>query len=134
MLIEDVIGSSTTTDVQLNNLAKRLFGAQFIGVYSADNFPKNIKNSQCYIMNTDTHVQHGTHWVSVYRYNNRYYYYDSFGRDINKLSPFWQNLKWMKVIDNRHREESYNGANCGQLSLNFLVMFDKYKLKLLSVI
>ena len=66
MLIEDVIGSGTTTDVQLNNLAKRLYGAQFIGVYSADNFPKNIKNSQCYIMNTDTHVQHGTHWVSVY--------------------------------------------------------------------
>jgi len=42
MLIEDVIGSGTTTHVQLNNLAKRFFGAQFIGVYSADNFPKYI--------------------------------------------------------------------------------------------
>ena len=83
-----------------------------------------------YIMNSDDH------WVSIYRHKNENFFYDSFGRNIHTLSPYWKHLKVVQEINNKklERQESYNESNCGQLSLNFLILFDKYKEQILKVI
>ena len=50
---------------------------KFNGVYSRDNLPK-IKDGS-YVINLDEYSDIGTHWVSLYVYNNNVTYFDSFG-------------------------------------------------------
>ena len=49
MMIEDILGDGETDNVQLYNLGKCLFGNNFLNVYSADTFPKSVKNNQFFI-------------------------------------------------------------------------------------
>ena len=34
----------------------------------------------------------GEHWVSVSKYNNKIYAYDTFNRDIHKVSRYWKTI------------------------------------------
>ena len=52
--------------------------AKFNGVYSRDNLPDKIKGGS-YIINLDEYSDIGTHWVSLYVYNDNVTYFDSFG-------------------------------------------------------
>ena len=51
MYIMDLLGSGITDNIQLDKLGKYLFGDKFIGTYSSDELPKNIKNENCFILN-----------------------------------------------------------------------------------
>jgi hypothetical protein len=129
--IIDVLGDRTTTNVQLFKFCKILFGDRFTNVYSSDD-KFRLKNDQCCIINTDSHLQHGTHWLSIYKHNNSYYVFDSFGRDVHTLSKYFKHKNWINV--NFERFESFKQSNCGQLAVAFLVTFDKYKTKCIGVI
>ena len=50
------------------------------------------KNNQCFIIITDPKNKSVIHWVSVYKYKNYFYLYDTFNRPIN-LSKFWKKHK-----------------------------------------
>ena len=131
MQIEDILSDKTTNNIQLLRLGRHIFGDRFVNVFSADD---NIKlhNGQFCIVNTDSHEQSGSHWLSVYKYRDKYYVFDSFGRDVHKLSKYFKHKQWINVEFNRI--ESYKQNNCGQLSLAWLIMFDKYKTKCIGVI
>ena len=51
----------------------------FRGIKSRDNLPKRIKKDECGIINLDTYIGPGKHWIA-YRNGNKYAeYFDSFG-------------------------------------------------------
>ena len=50
----------------------------FIGVYSRDNLPDEIKDG-AYVINLDEYSDIGTHWIALYVNNKTVTYFDSFG-------------------------------------------------------
>ena len=46
--IEDVLGTNETTNQQLEILCKRLFGGDFLGIFSSNHWPKLILNNQMF--------------------------------------------------------------------------------------
>ena len=51
MYIEYILKtSSTTNNFQLEKLCKNIFGDSFIGVFTADKYPKYISNSKMFII------------------------------------------------------------------------------------
>ena len=62
--IEKLIGSGSTSDVQLMDLCLKLFGSRFKGVFAYDDIFE-LKHGEMAIFNLDTKKQPGSHWVSV---------------------------------------------------------------------
>jgi hypothetical protein len=127
MMTEDVLGSGTTNNEQLTKLGVYLFGENYLGTYSSDKIPKQIKNNQCFILNTDSSksLNRNGHWVAFGKLNGKLYYYDSFGRPLNKLSKYWVNKRILctNTID---RDQSFTESSCGSRCISFLVIFMKY--------
>ena len=124
--IEDLIGDKETNNNQLFKLGKYLLGNKFLNVYSSDQFPKNVKNNQCFIINTDSINEPGTHWIAVYKYKNKFYFYDTFNRKIQTLSKYFKNIKNV-VNANADRDQSFNESNCGARSLSWVILASRYK-------
>ena len=127
--IEDIIGDNTTTNITLYKLGKLLFGERFKNVYCSDDTIR-LSNNQCCIINTDSSKQTGTHWCGIYKYRDHYYVFDSFARDIRTLSRYFKFRKWINI--EHTRRESYKQKNCGQLSLCYCIIFDKYKTRIIG--
>ena len=135
MMIEDIIGSGTTDNEQLTKLGIYLFGSDYIGTFSSDEFPKNIKDGQCFILNTDSSKSKNKtgHWVGFYKLNKKIWYYDSFARPTEKLSKFWIN-KRLYNTNTIDRDQSFLESDCGSRALSFLIIFRKYREKCIDVI
>lgn len=111
---EELQNKSTTTDEELNRYCKNAFGKKFKGVYPIDKIPK-LKNKECLIFNLDKADQSGSHWMGLYRCNDKNYVYDSFGRSSKKLNVP------MKTIDTEDdAEQKLKESNCGQRSVSWL--------------
>lgn len=120
------IGKTTTTDnFNLQQVGMQLIGPKkFKGVYPYDVLP-TLKPKQSAIINTDTHLEPGTHWVAIYRSTkDQYYLFDSYGREWKNVIP---NLKRIvgencDIISARHiRQFGYTSSHCGQSSLSYLI-------------
>ena len=130
MLLEDILGSDATDNIELTKVGMYLFGDRFKGAYPSDKMPV-LKNNEMCIINTDN--KKGEHWVACYRYNNKTYTYDSFDRDVKELSKYWKNKNnWVNA--NKDRDQSFSSSICGVLSLGWLISFDKYKTKVIDII
>ena len=111
--IEKIIGSGSTSDVQLMDLCNKLFGSRFKGVFAYDD-TFELKQSEMGIVNLDKRNQPGSHWVAVVKDKKHYIVYDSFGRDIN--------LKKNNIMTENDPEQSVEESNCGQRSVAWLVV------------
>ena len=111
--IEKIIGSGSTSDVQLLDLCNKLFGQRFKGVYAFDD-TFELKHSEMAIFNLDTKKQPGSHWCAVVKDKRHYITYDSFGRNIN--------LKKNNIMTEDDPEQNINESNCGQRSVAWLVV------------
>jgi hypothetical protein len=120
-----------TNNIQLNKLGKKLFGDRYKGTVMSDQIPM-LKNGEMCIINTDPSSKKGMHWIALYSFNNRKYFYDSFGRDYKKLSPNFKHKRWVIVHDSV--DEADSAKDCGQISMAFLMTFDKYKIKCINII
>ena len=97
MLLQDILGSGPTDNEQLLEIGTYLFDKDFIGVYTADNFPKDIKNQDMFIMNTlASNEKKNGHWVAFVKNGGKLYYYDSFGRD-KSISPYWKHINMINA-------------------------------------
>lgn len=85
-----------------------------------DNLPKRSRKYECGVINLDSEVGPGTHWVSYYRSDKNCYYFDSFG-DLQPPNEF---VKYIGDDCNIHfnykRFQNFNTVICGQLCLKFL--------------
>ena len=95
--------------------------------------PKYIKNNQCFILNTDSSKQKGTHWVGFYKTNGKLYYYDSFARNAQKLTKRWKSST-MCHANTKDRDQSMTEKNCGSRAFSWLVIMRKYGIKCLDVV
>ncbi len=112
--IEKVIGSGSTSDVQLLDLCNKLFGPRFKGIYAFDD-TFELKHGELAIFNLDTKKQPGSHCCAVVKDRKHYIVYDSFGRDIK--------LKQKNTLNTEDDpEQNINESNCGQRSVAWLVV------------
>ena len=114
-LIENDIGNSTTTNIQLDKYCKLVFGKNYKGCFSLDNIP-NLKNNQCCIFNLDKSHEPGSHWMGLYKSGKHNIIYDSFGRKSKKL-----NVPLKNYIDTEYdAEQKIIETNCGARCISFL--------------
>ena len=142
MYIYDYLNKSTTTNnIELNMICKILFGdANFLGVRSADEFPKYIQNGQMFIINNKSSKSktNGEHWIAFIKsdknkdHKPRLYGYDSYNRDIHKLNPFFRHKRFVNA--NSNRDESFVETDCGQRSVAWLLSFFKHGDKVINII
>ena len=133
--VEDVLGSTVTTNDQLDKLGYSIFKNNYLGTYSSDKMPARIKDNQCFILNTDSSRSANKfgHWIGFYKINKRLWFYDSFARPKEKLSKYWKN-KRMYNANTTDREQSYNESDCGSRSMSFLILMKTYGQKCIDVI
>tara|TARA_R110000744_G_scaffold206441_1_gene325020 strand:- start:48 stop:518 length:471 start_codon:yes stop_codon:yes gene_type:complete len=130
-MVESIIGNSTTTNFDLNNIGKKLFSDRYLGTFASDKFPKiSRKNNPKYcILNLDKTGMPGSHWVSCVILSDKVLIYDSFGRKSKKILPetFKKNTK---IIDTEYdSEQDIMELNCGARCIAALVIFDEYGTK-----
>ena len=57
--------SGETNNIELERLGKTLFSNLFIGVFSAEKFPKYIRNNEMFIINNkSSRAKEGQHWLA----------------------------------------------------------------------
>ena len=77
---------------------KKLGIKHFRGIKSRDNLPKLIKKDECGIINLDTHIGPGTHWVA-YRNGDKYAeYFDSFGLKMPFEISYYLNPSRKQIV------------------------------------
>ena len=91
---------------------------RFNGVYSRDNLPK-IKDG-AYVINLDEHSDIGTHWVSLYVYNNDVSYFDSFGVEHipKEIKAFLG--RSLSITTNIFKIQAYDSIMCGYFCIGFI--------------
>jgi hypothetical protein len=119
----------TTSSDELTKMGHHLFGHKYKGTYAQDTVPH--MHEDCYfIINTDTKREKGTHWLGVVKVKNTYTIFDSFGRHSNRLVPIFirgVQAQHSHVEDNDYDVvEAINADDCGQRSLSYLMIVDKY--------
>ena len=113
-LIHKDIGKNETDNIQLQKYVDRIGLSNFLGIYAWDTIPK-MKNNQSCIVNLDKSTESGSHWISLYKYKNKIYMFDSFDR---KISYF------RKVDIDKNMYQKNNQADCGQRSISFLALVE----------
>ena len=132
MNIMNLIGAGITNNIQLDKLGSLLFGKQYLGTFSSDQFPKYIKNEKCFIMNNKSSKQKGEHFIAFFKRDNKLYGYDSFNRRVKSLSKYWWNKHIVNA--NKDQEQSFKEKNRGSRSMAWLVSFSKWGTKIINII
>ena len=92
---------------------------RFIGVYSRDNLPDQIKDG-AYVINLDEYSDIGTHWIALYVNNKTVTYFDSFGVEhiFKEVKKIVNNNK--NIIANIFRIQAYDSVMCGCFCIAFI--------------
>ena len=96
----------------------------FKGVFGQEIIPFNENCS--YIINTATSNKKGEHWTSVWQENGKIYVFDSFGRSINRLLPYFDDNVGGGIIYNNNKKQYDYQEDCGQRCISFLLLAVKY--------
>ena len=113
--------TGATTNLQLEELARRMRIPFFRGVFMRNNLPiSGIRRNENGILNLDNFEGPGTHWVAYAKRGDRVVYFDSFGnlRPPKELVRYFGNVS--KIEYNHTSYQTYNQSICGQLCLRFL--------------
>lgn len=117
--------AGVTTDVQLNQLARRMRIPYFRGVYMRNALPTSgVRRNESGIINLDDTTGPGTHWVAYAKRGNRVVYFDSFGnlRPPRELVRYFGSN--VTIEYNQTSYQTYNQNFCGQMCLRFLQTVD----------
>jgi len=108
------------TNFDLIKYAKLLKIPHFRGVFMRDSLPRTPRKHESGILNLDTSLGPGTHWVCYCKDDNVVYYFDSFGN----LRPPPELVDYLGpgvcIKYNYNREQGFNSVVCGHLCLKFL--------------
>lgn len=90
---------------------------------------KNMKpwRNERGIVNLDSSLGSGTHWVAYCKQGKHVLYYDSFG-DLPPPKELTRYLSGNSIRYNINAEQKFNSVNCGHLCLKFLVKSEKRSL------
>ena len=92
------------------------------GVYSRNNLPK-IKNG-AYIINLDEYTDIGTHWIALFKQDNKVIYFDGFGVEYipREIKKFIGNKA---IKTNIFRIQGHSSIMCGY----FCILLTGFMLK-----
>ena len=114
------------SNFELKRYAKQLKISNFRGVFMRDTLPKHPQDTECGIVNLNTHDQSGSHWVCYYKQGQKRIYFDSFGQ-ITPVEVQWYlktNSEFQsgkEVIQrNTDIDQAPNTVVCGHLCLAVL--------------
>tara|TARA_R110002126_G_scaffold215359_1_gene361505 strand:+ start:42 stop:512 length:471 start_codon:yes stop_codon:yes gene_type:complete len=136
-VIQPILGDGTTYSTDLLKVCRRFLGVKFKGVFPSDKIPKLNDLSPYAILNLDNSNQSGSHWIAVAKIpnHNSIMCYDSFGRRNIKIIPSLQYSGNGRIIDtDRDSEQKITQLNCGERSISFLILFDKFGADLAKLI
>ena len=123
--VERKMKSNTTTySTDLDKIGKYYFGKHFIGCFASDEIPI-LNDVNCYcLVNQDKHNEPGSHWLALAYNKNKYYYYDSFGRNHKVILPTLNHRLVMNTEDDV--EQDVKEINCGQRAIAWLILLHSY--------
>lgn len=107
------------TSEDIINYVKKLEINHFRDVFSRDNLPKKSYKNECAIINLDSYLGDGTHWVSYYRLADKVIYFDPFG-DLAPPVELQNYFKGLNISYNYSNYQKYNTYICGHLCIKFL--------------
>lgn len=110
------------TNIEVENLGKKLLGSQFVGVYPADSIPPfSTINNKSIIFNLSKHSQPGSHYVAVLFTNKAIFYFDSYGKKLTNKN-IKSNLKKFNLPIFYHTRSIQDPRSifCGLFSLAYL--------------
>ena len=85
------------SNYDLKDWVKQLGIKHFRGVFSRDILPEQIKRKECGIINLDTHIGPGTHWVAYRNIDKYCEYFDSFGLSMPTEVKKIHGYKWETI-------------------------------------
>ena len=87
-----------------------------------DTLPNTPYHNECGIVNLDSNISKGTHWVAYWKSGSYIEYFDSFG-----LQPPLEVINYLgnNIIYNYVQKQKFNTFICGHLCLEFLLQFNK---------
>lgn len=106
------------TNHDLIRYAKQLNIPNFRGVFMRDDLPRAPRKIESAIVNLDSMLGEGTHWVCYKKSGDRIQYYDSFG-DIPPPKELKDYLG-ANIEYNYDRQQNFNSVICGHLCLKRL--------------
>lgn len=85
-----------------------------------DSLPSHPRTNECAVVNLDSHLNRGTHWVAYRKHGNDVDYFDSFGnlKPPRELVLYFG--RGVKISYNNDRYQNFSEHNCGHLCLEFL--------------
>jgi hypothetical protein len=128
-IIQPILGGGMTYSTELEQVGRRFLGVAFKGVFPSDKIPKLNDLSPYAILNLDNSQESGSHWIAVAKIpeKNSLMCYDSFGRSNIKIIPSLSHSGNGRIIDtDRDSEQKINQLDCGERSISFLLLFDKF--------
>ena len=146
-----LVGRGTTFSDDLKRVGCQLFGSKFAGVFASDELPELSIKMPYTIINLDKSSMQGSHWIAVV-FTGRsdtadnsnklessraaILVYDSFGRDTKTIIPSIINKYGRRNVEDADddAEQHIFQDDCGQRSLAFLYVADRYGSKLASYI
>ena len=130
--VEEHIGHTHRTNTtELESAGMFFLPMKFRGVFPANQIPILTLEQPYCIVNLDSSDQVGRHWVSIAKHKGGVHFYDSYGRDGGSILPLLI-LSGNGYITNADNdvEQSLHESNCGQRSLSWLLLYERYGAKL----
>ena len=115
--------SLTTTDEQLKKMAIKI-GCRLDDVMYLKEFISDPKIGN-YILNLDSENRGGTHWIAVINLPDKLFYFDPFGRLVNKNQL--EKLLKKKIYYSNIKLQNIKETNCGYWCLIFLTEAEDVK-------
>lgn len=116
----NILSDNPMTNIQLDKFARNNI-KNFRGVFMRNDLPSKIHLNESGIVNLDSNIGPGTHWVAYVKNNYNVKYFDSFGnlRPPKELIDYFG--KYSHITYNYSRQQNFNESICGQLCLKFLL-------------
>ena len=94
----------------------------FRGVFSRDNLPNKIKRLETGIINLDTQIGNGTHWVAYRNIDDTVCeYFDSFGLIMSNEIKNYLKTSGEKLVYSSDEIQERNSVLCGYWCLYYLL-------------
>ena len=108
------------SNFDLLNWVKKLAIKHFRGVYSRDGLPKQIKKDECGIINLDSQIGPGTHWVAYRNGKNGAEYFDSFGLIMSNEVMKYLMTSGKQIFYSGDEIQERDSVLCGYWALYYL--------------
>ena len=110
------------SNIDLLQWVKQLGIKYFRGIYSRDNLPQKIHKLETGIINLDTKIGNGTHWVAYRNVDNHVCeYFDSFGLIMPSEIQVYLQTSGDKLVYSSDEIQERNSVLCGYWCLYYLL-------------